>query len=719
MTIDGNIGGGNANPGFALGPGGPSGVRDVLIYRGGADTLTTPNAFLAGTLGLETGTLNSQTLAQRLIATQTNIGLNDACVILGVAGTTLTCTQADGGAATVTLPSGGGSALTVTDGTTSVGSTAQITFAGATVTAGSGTDEALVTITPAPDGTGVTNIIGPGMFTAAPATLAFAGNVVMSQSSDVTTVSVTGGGGGITQVESDATLTGTGVSGDVLGVANPPATFAYATGASGFIPDANVPASIARDTEIPTIVQGTGIAIAVTAPNSHTISLVDPTDDTGVTTITAVGSSTTPGTVHFAGNVTVAASGTTTTVTVLDTGGVGEPAAPTRLAHVSNLGNLDVQGSGAIRTISLSPDLSTILDDDWVEIWFRHGTNSDEVIPEPLQIRAAILKDLASTTGSNENLNNPNEWIGIEIGRMAGNNLSYFGHGSLYIGRDQTNLRLAMSLNNQGTSPSIVTITHVPRGGPAGIAGPAGAAGRGITTITAVGARATVTYTDATTEIIDLPAGPTGATGADRTDRTGAMALAPASTTFLALTDVTPTSYTDEERRLVSVNTSGNGLIFTDFGDTVNEIMNTNSIEPNDRWFIYDESEGLPRHVHHSVMQTLMADGLGVATITGESTFSETPGTLRLTGSGVSLARGRWRGDRDDHGWRGEHGADQGAGRLRDRYDRGARERPAALRRRITTHAHEFGIPEVGSIPAAETAPTLVPDARLRHRHPQ
>ena len=65
------------------------------------------------------------------------------------------------------------------------------------------------------------------------------------------------------------------------------------------------------------------------------------------------------------------------------------------------------------------------------------------------------------------------------------------------------------------------------------------------------------------------------------------------------------------------------GSSFTDFGDTVNEIMNVNSIATDDRWFIYDENVGLPRYVHHSVMQTLMADGLGVATITGDSTFSE------------------------------------------------------------------------------------------------
>ena len=77
------------------------------------------------------------------------------------------------------------------------------------------------------------------------------------------------------------------------------------------------------------------------------------------------------------------------------------------MAHVANLANLNVVNSaGAIRTIAFSPDQSTKLDDDWVEIWYRHGTYADDVIPEPLQIRAAILKDLASTTGSNENLNN-------------------------------------------------------------------------------------------------------------------------------------------------------------------------------------------------------------------------------------------------------------------------------------------------------------------------
>ena len=51
------------------------------------------------------------------------------------------------------------------------------------------------------------------------------------------------------------------------------------------------------------MVHGTGISIAVTGTTVHTISLVDTTDDTGVTTITATGSTTTPGTLHFAGNV--------------------------------------------------------------------------------------------------------------------------------------------------------------------------------------------------------------------------------------------------------------------------------------------------------------------------------------------------------------------------------------------------------------------------------
>ena len=74
FTIDGNIGGGNANPGIALGPGGST-TRDVLLYRGGGNILETPDAFRAATLDLGSGSLIGQTAAQRLATTQTNLGI--------------------------------------------------------------------------------------------------------------------------------------------------------------------------------------------------------------------------------------------------------------------------------------------------------------------------------------------------------------------------------------------------------------------------------------------------------------------------------------------------------------------------------------------------------------------------------------------------------------------------------------------------------------------
>ena len=74
FTLDGNIGGGNANPGIALGPGGTA-TRDVELYRGGANILETPDAFVAATLSLSAGTLNGQTLAQRLATTQASLGI--------------------------------------------------------------------------------------------------------------------------------------------------------------------------------------------------------------------------------------------------------------------------------------------------------------------------------------------------------------------------------------------------------------------------------------------------------------------------------------------------------------------------------------------------------------------------------------------------------------------------------------------------------------------
>ena len=168
------------------------------------------------------------------------------------------------------------------------------------------------------------------------------------------------------------------------------------------------------------------------------------------------------------------------------------------------------------------------------------------------------------------------------------------------------------------------------------------------------------------------------------------------------------------------MNVAEDALEFTDFGDTVNEIMNTNSIESNDRWFIYDESEGLPRHVHHSVMQTLMADGLGVATITGENTFSETPGTLHLTGSGVSLAEAGGVVTATITGGGGGGGTALTKAQADDGTDTTeGLVSGLLLYDAITTHAHEFGITEVGRIPGHRDRSHLVPDARLRHRHPQ
>ena len=50
-----------------------------------------------------------------------------------------------------------------------------------------------------------------------------------------------GGGGGLSSVTTDTTLTGDGTSGDALSVANPPATWAYASGATGTAPSARLP----------------------------------------------------------------------------------------------------------------------------------------------------------------------------------------------------------------------------------------------------------------------------------------------------------------------------------------------------------------------------------------------------------------------------------------------------------------------------------------------
>ena len=60
-------------PGIAIGGGSSS--PDTHLYREAANELKTPDAFSAATLELGTGTLISQTAAQRLATTQTNLGI--------------------------------------------------------------------------------------------------------------------------------------------------------------------------------------------------------------------------------------------------------------------------------------------------------------------------------------------------------------------------------------------------------------------------------------------------------------------------------------------------------------------------------------------------------------------------------------------------------------------------------------------------------------------
>ena len=89
------------------------------------------------------------------------------------------------------------------------------------------------------------------------------------------------GSGGLVAVTSDATLTGDGTAATPLGVANPPAAFAYATGASGTIPDARIPPGVTRDTELADflertdIVGGTNVTATAGAGNVVTLSSTD------------------------------------------------------------------------------------------------------------------------------------------------------------------------------------------------------------------------------------------------------------------------------------------------------------------------------------------------------------------------------------------------------------------------------------------------------------
>ena len=1012
LTIDGNIGGGNANPGIALGPGGTA-TRDVTLYRGGADTLTTPNAFLAGTLGLETGTLSGQALPARRIATQTNLGLNDACVGVGVSGATFTCTQADGGTATVTLPSGGGGvntflALTDVTPTTFVDQErkiAAVNDAGSALgfrllpelvhnaapSSPTDTDRLiLIDVDPAPaqaeyiswsaaraklrdgvvtagvydatdndidftvgspgadfsvdvsglggGGGGSSTFIG---LTDTPSAYAAAGMFLQVNTAGVGLefVAAPSGGGtadgylsNVSVVSAETTRSGlftltgaadfnatfpmpwagagnqTALDGntrvliwdegdnpDSLGYMTTTA-FASAlslgaapfddarfytagvlveTGTGGDAAFWIAPESIVSGLGAPSVehpgqwfevaVSGgwrgelsltdtydlhegdsyhignevfivTGDEDAVTGQDlrvgAHAIEVSDPllqdegmadadgqiavincvgagiscnVDSAHIATVTVPGTEANPGgtgltvlnslkvlgtdyqlptgtvvanpsgdptaelsklqvsgviysglhphkedyddtrayrigdvvetmdgsksefwiskqaiTVgegepsqrepfnwwHLAGDgfyrgnldasltydlnegdiyrfgehvhfstadrtgvtgtglsshndlveltnyltvyeedvllftqvdnlsytgdgITCSRPQTTGTIVCDVPGGGGTPSAVTQLAHLTTLGEMDVSNStGTIRDVTLTPNLSdaSILDDDLIEIWFRHGSAANDVIPEPVQIRVAVLKDLESTSGSSETLSSPNQWISVEINRMAGVNLDYFGHGTLYIGRNGNNLRFAMDLNNQGSSPSQVTVTHIPRGGPTGADGTDGNSVQITDGTNTVSNIATLTVTGATV----------GGSGdaATLTVTGGGGGVS----TFLELTDVTPTAFTDQGRKQVSVNAAGDALVFTNFGETVNQEMNPTSIDAaNDRYFIYDESESKPRFLEHDALKLLMADGLGVATITGDSSFSHTPATLNMTGSGVSL----------------------------------------------------------------------------------
>ena len=137
LTIDGNIGGNNDNPGFALGPGGTA-ARDVLLYRGGDDLLTTPDSFSVGGDLTVTGDLavtGSYGLAAGDIPTIPSgrvSGLGTAAVLnTGVASGNVPVLDSNGKLATSTYDagSGGGGVTTYTglsDTSSSYGTTRQV-----------------------------------------------------------------------------------------------------------------------------------------------------------------------------------------------------------------------------------------------------------------------------------------------------------------------------------------------------------------------------------------------------------------------------------------------------------------------------------------------------------------------------------------------------------------------------------------------------------------
>ena len=70
FEVNGRLGGGNANPGIGIGPGGAA--RDVILYRDSADVWRTPDAFHVGELRIDT---------TGVVESRDNLGLGNLAVL--------------------------------------------------------------------------------------------------------------------------------------------------------------------------------------------------------------------------------------------------------------------------------------------------------------------------------------------------------------------------------------------------------------------------------------------------------------------------------------------------------------------------------------------------------------------------------------------------------------------------------------------------------------
>ena len=70
FEVNGRLGGGNANPGIGIGPGGAA--RDVILYRDSADVWRTPDAFHVGELRVDT---------TGVVESRDNLGLGNLAVL--------------------------------------------------------------------------------------------------------------------------------------------------------------------------------------------------------------------------------------------------------------------------------------------------------------------------------------------------------------------------------------------------------------------------------------------------------------------------------------------------------------------------------------------------------------------------------------------------------------------------------------------------------------